>query len=75
MQDSGDVRLRQSVRDLDSVAEDLLQTQALGRNHLIEPFSFDEFHGDEIHVAVTADFVDRNDIRVVQGGRRAGLAE
>src|SRR5947209_7241539 len=63
----------QSVRHLDGVAEHLRRRQALGSNQLAQPLALDAFHGDEIHVPVRADFVDRNDIRVVQGRRGTGL--
>ena len=65
MQYSRRVRLRQSVGDLDGIPDGISGSQARGRDQLPETVSFDVFHRDEINVAIRADLINRDDVRVV----------
>ena len=44
-------------------------------NALIERAAVNKLHGDEIGAFVLADFMDGYDVRMVQGGYRAGLPQ
>ena len=44
-----------------------------GRDELAQGLSLDELHGDVDGPVGLTDVVDRQDVRVVQGGGRAGL--
>ena len=69
MRQTAEVRVRQRVRDLRSVAHDILNGQASGRNEVRERLPFHQLHDDEGLVVVDADFVDGADVRVIQARR------
>ncbi len=44
------------------------------RESLRERLAADELHRDEVQAGVAVDLVDRDDVRMVEGGRRLGFA-
>ena len=70
------VRVRQRVSRLQTIADGLVQPQ---RAALVEALAqgaaLDMLHRDERRAIGVTDFVDRADVRMVQGGSVAGLAQ
>jgi hypothetical protein len=72
--DAGAVRLGKSLGDLDGEIEQAPGGQRLARGQeLPQRLSLHELHRDVERPLGFADVVDRQDVRVVQGRRRAGL--
>ncbi len=71
--DPGLVRLGEAVGHLVGEVEQALGRQRPGMEHLAQRLAVDELHRDVDRGLVGADVVDRDDVRVVQGGGRARL--
>ena len=69
--DSLAVRFRQRVRQLYGDAQHLGNGHAGFRNQLVQRRSGHVLHGDEVGSILMADFVDGNDVRMIQGRRGA----
>ncbi len=54
--------------------EQLRQRQAAGRDEVAERPALDEFHREEVNPVRLLDAVERDDVRVVEGGDGLGLA-
>ena len=68
MHDAGGVRTGDGVGNLYGDRQDLTQRRP-ARREFAQRLAFHAFHGDEIDALIVADFVDRDDVGVVQ---RAG---
>jgi hypothetical protein len=64
----------QGAGDLDPVLEHLRRRQRPAREPLRERLPFEELHHEVFHAAVVADVVERADVGMGEGGRRARLA-
>ena len=72
--DAGGVRLREPVRHLRADLEDAPHGQrAAVEHHLAQRVALHQLHHDVRHSRGLADVVDRDDVRVVERGRRARL--
>ena len=72
MDDAGFVGPGQRTRDGNGVIERFLQRQTVRRDAAVERRPIDVFHDDEVDVAIGADVVDGDDVRMVEGaGARA----
>src|SRR5580658_10520414 len=68
MNDSFLMGRTESVGDLDSQLQHLLNRQGLAGNAVHQRGTFEEFHRNERFSVVFADFMDGADIGMVQGG-------
>lgn len=75
MEDTVFMGMGQRLGDLPGVPQQRLDRQAARRNRLRERPALDELHDDEVLAAVFPDLVDRANVRVVERGGRAGLAQ
>ncbi|MCY1008945.1 hypothetical protein OV079_25985 [Nannocystis pusilla] len=73
--EAGRVRRRQAARRLGEHRRDLAPAPTLLREPCPKGHAGDELHGDEHLVAVEADLVDLDHVRVRQLGQRLGLAQ
>jgi hypothetical protein len=64
----------QGIRNLDAQIERRFDLQRLACNPMLQRHAFQILHGDEGLVTVSADLIDRADIRVVQSGSGTGFA-
>ena len=65
-------------RDLDRIVDGLFNLQTAAPDFLLEGFAFVAGHGDEefpLAIPGLADFVDRTDIRMIEGRRGPGLVQ
>ena len=69
MRDTAEVRVRKCVRDLRSVAHDILSGQTAARDEVRKRLPLHQLHDDEGPVVVDADFVDGADVGVIQARR------
>ena len=69
------MRGRQRVGDLRGVVERTGRVQRPPGNHLVERRAVDILERDEIDRVNRADLIDRDDVRVVEGGGRLGFAD
>jgi hypothetical protein len=60
----------ESIGNLHGIPQRLGQSEPLARNQLVQSLTRDIFHDDEVEAGVARDVVNRNNVRVVQGGRR-----
>ncbi len=60
--------MRQCIGGLDAVATDVAQRHCAGVEFVAQRSAVHILHGDEGRAADVADFVDRADVRMVQGG-------
>ena len=73
--DAALVGVRDGADDLHRDVERPLARRALGRDQLAERLTLDVLHHDKGPVAVLGDFVDRADVRMVEGRGRTRLRE
>src|SRR5579872_5105601 len=73
MGDTGFVRLGEALGDLRGDVENLAQGDKTGLQQLAKGLAGDELHGDVVACAVAAEFVDRDDVWVVESGRGFGF--
>ena len=73
MDDAVLVRVGQCFRDLQTVANDLIGSDAAFGNHVGQAPAGDELHGNVDRSARLVDVVDRADGRMIQRGRESGL--
>ena len=73
--DSGGVRRRQRIGNLDAILQHFAKWQALTQDRVFQRFPRHVFHHQVIRVAILRDIVDRDDIRVVESGSCSGLAK
>ena len=71
MDDSGLVRPREPVGDLDGELEEPLHGERAGGEQLAERLALDELHRDVGQRARGADLIDRDDVRMVERRHRA----
>jgi hypothetical protein len=74
MHDAGGVRGGDGVGNLDGDGQHLAQGRP-ARGEFAQRPAFDAFHGDEIDARIVTDFVDRDDVGVVQRARRLRFAD
>src|SRR5437879_11436220 len=75
MSDSFSVRGGETVRDLNSNIEQLIDSHALTVNALFQAHAFQQLHDDKGLSIVLADLVNGADVRVVQRSGSAGLPQ
>ena len=68
MKNAGGVRGRQRVRDLHRVLQPVTDAQPASSDHVGERRAGDVLHRDEVDAVVLPDVVDRDDVRMIQGG-------
>jgi hypothetical protein len=73
--DAGGMRRGQGSSDLNCVGERSLERQSAAGDHRVERRARDVLHDQEIDVTVVRDIVQRDDVRVVEGGGRASLLQ
>ena len=73
--DAGAVRRGHGVGDLQRVVDGGADWQPVRRNQRVERLPVDVLHDDEVHVVVAADVVDGDDVRMVERGGGARLAQ
>ena len=74
MNDPGGMSLGQCIRHLHGIVQHLVHGQSFGRNKLVQRFARHVFHRDEPYAFVLAHLIHGANIRVVQGGSRAGFS-
>jgi hypothetical protein len=67
------MRRGERASDLKCVDERVFERESVAGDHRVERRARDVLHDQEIDVAVVRDIVERDDVRVVEGGGRAGL--
>ena len=70
MEYSNGVRGRQCVRDLPRIPHTVLDAQRASSEHASQRRARHVLHGNEVDVAVPADVVDRDDVRMVEARKR-----
>ncbi len=75
MHDAAVVRVGQRVGQVQGVPHRLPDRQRLARQTHVQPFAFDQFHGDVGLAGGFAHVVDRADVRVIQLGGRTRLLQ
>jgi hypothetical protein len=73
MNDACGVRFGERIRDLDRVLQRIGQLHAFPRDQLGQRLAGYLLHGDQVRAIDFVDVVDRNDVRVVQGGGGSGF--
>ena len=74
MYDTDHMSCCQCVGDLDRVWQRLAGTQPPVTDQTVERLAAHIFHGDEVHAIGIADFIDGDDVGVIQGGQHTRLA-
>src|SRR5215469_1241344 len=64
----------QGIRDLDTQIEHRFSLQRLACDPMSERLTFEQLHRDERPILNLVDFVNRADVRMVEGRRRFGLS-
>ena len=64
----------QSVRERYGDVEEFGKLETAVRDRTLETLPLDQLHGQEVETVGLLDRVDRDDVRMPQGGHRAGLA-
>ena len=75
MDDTGGMRFGDRIGDLRAVAEHVANGQRATGQQLAEGVPLDVLHDDHLRAFARSDLVDRDDVRMVQRRRGAGLAE
>ena len=65
---------RQSIGQGNGQIEEIPERQSVGRNGIGQRFAPDQLHGQKVDLAGLLNRVDGDDVRVVEGGDRLGLA-
>ena len=73
--DAARVRGGERVRDRNRNPQRLVEAHPLARNERIEALAADVLHHDEVVAVGRLDLVDRDDVRVVEGGGRLRLLD
>jgi hypothetical protein len=71
--DAAPVRGAERRSDLRNILERFVHRQRSGRNQRVQPGAIHQLHRDERRPAILIDVVDGDDMRVVEGGGRAGF--
>ena len=71
MHDPGVVRFREAVGNLRAQLDGPLHRQRTVIDEIAQRLSFDQFHREIRGVIEAADFVDRNDVRMIESGGSA----
>ena len=74
MNDAFGVSRVQSVGNLNGQTEQSFRLNRLSGDALFQRHAVQKLHGDEWLTILLPDFMDRADIRMVQGGRRLSLS-
>ena len=75
MNDAVRMSFRQSVGDLSGDGQRFGQAERLTPHSNVKRLAFDVLHDDEAAVVHFANFVDRADVRMVEGRRRAPFSD
>ena len=75
MDDAAVVGVGERIGELGAVADDLFDRQRPARDALTERLALDDFHRDVGAAIGFADIVNRADVRMVEGCRRARLSQ
>jgi len=67
--------LARGVGDLDAVLKGVLEAQATASDERLQGLALHVLHGAEVDPLLGVDFVDRDDIRMVQSAGGAGLMD
>ncbi len=73
MDDARHVRAAQPVGNLDSVLQRQIQREPALLDQLVERLAGDVLHHDDVAVSIARDVVNRDDVRMVEGGGGARL--
>jgi hypothetical protein len=73
MDDALLVRCRETTANLDRIVEDLLERQRAVSENLAQRPAFEPFRNDEWRSLMGADFMNREDIGMIQRGCSAGF--
>jgi len=73
--DAGGVCGGKRIRDLYRARERFAELKTVPPDGRVERAAGDQLHGDEIHIAVAVDFVNRNDVGMVQCGSGLGFLD
>jgi len=75
MDDARGVGLGEGVRQREGVAQHLADREAFAPDELVERLAGDELHHQEIDAAGFGNVVNGDDVRMVEGGCRAGFLD